>query len=186
MIFKRKMISSKVIISIISILCYLILFAGILQYLNLIFPNDFGFYKEQYIKCENNSTFINEMEINRTHFSSEINCNDGIFFTDTNIRFDTAIYFLVVTIMTVGYGDIYPITLLSKIFIASSLIFLIIIISVHSREISESLVDIMIHQKPYKSLEKGKHIILTGFINISNLNNFLSLKYHSSFNCLFF
>ena len=178
-ILKRKNDRSyKIIAAIINIISYLFLFTGILNYFYLINSDNFKFYiNQQYIDCDNNSTIFNEFELTRTNIDYKLECQNDINFIN-NFSFDMAFYFLVVTMTTVGYGDIYPISLLSKMYVAMCVIILIIILSLRTREISDDRENKSLHQVPYDSLKSGKHLVLTGYINPRSLNKFLSEFYH--------
>jgi hypothetical protein len=44
----------------------------------------------------------------------------------TPYNFDVALYFMVVTLITVGYGDFYPLTTAGKLFCISVIIYIIV------------------------------------------------------------
>ena len=177
----RNNLSSKIIMSILTILTYLFFFTGFLLFLYQLFPNYFDIHNTgNDIYCKNESIIINDIELNRSYFRYHFQCNDTLFVTYQKLTFDSAFYFIIVTMTTLGYGDIYPNSRFSKIYVAAILIFLIINMSLHSRAISDSLEMMMLKQTPYKSKDNGPHVILTGFINKNNLIKFLAEFNHYS------
>lgn len=94
-------------------------------------------------------------------------------------KFHHYIYFTVVTVSTVGYGDIYPFTSFGKLVIISLVILIIVLIPYQTND----LIQIMRAQSEYakytyKASKDIPHIILTGDISIDSLRSFCKELFH--------
>lgn len=49
------------------------------------------------------------------------------FGPDTSLDFNETLYYIVITLSTVGYGDIFPLTIPGKVFTAITIIYTVII-----------------------------------------------------------
>lgn len=88
-------------------------------------------------------------------------------------------YFIVVTLSTVGYGDIYPTTDVGQMFITGIIIFIIIMIPKQTNE----LLRLLAIQSPYSRATYKKdpeipHIVLTGEVTLQALMNFCEELFH--------
>lgn len=89
-----------------------------------------------------------------------------------NLSFFESMYFLIVTITTIGYGDISPTTKESKIII----IFIIAIGVAVFASFGPAMVEMFKKSPPYM-LEyddsKSSHVVVCGYINTSTVSNFM-------------
>lgn len=100
--------------------------------------------------------------------------------TPTPYVFHETFYYVVVTITTIGYGDIYPKTDYGKIFTMSLIIYAIVI------KIPQQTNDLLrlmglksfYARKIYKSNAEIPHIVITGQVMIQAMRNFSQELYH--------
>jgi len=89
------------------------------------------------------------------------------------------IYFVVITLTTVGYGDVNPHSILGQI----TVIFLIICALVIIQKQTNELIRILDLQskwagEPYKAKQETPHIVLCGRIQLGGLKNFCNELFH--------
>ena len=96
---------------------------------------------------------------------------------DEKLTFDAAFYFMVVTVCTVGYGDIKPDTDLARITIGFFIILMIVLVSKQTSELNELMKFNLQYRTPYKG-ESKNHVVLIGNINQTNLFKFCKEFYH--------
>eukprot|EP00899_Mesostigma_viride_P029372 jgi/Mesvir1/961/Mv17514-RA.2 len=97
---------------------------------------------------------------------------------DACLSFHNSLYMIIVTISTVGYGDITPRTPAGRAFIAITILVSLIILPA---QISR-LVSLQGYGQNEVSFrpEGGHFVILTGSLTYSNISDFLSEVYHNS------
>jgi len=92
--------------------------------------------------------------------------------------FDVALYFIIITITTVGYGDIVPSCTLSRICIGLFFIAAVVFFTMQTSEISDLLKMGNSYQKPYYK-KSNRHVILTAHtFNDLKLLRFLREFFH--------
>lgn len=88
-------------------------------------------------------------------------------------------YFIVVTLSTVGYGDIYPTTDAGQMFITGIIILIIIMIPKQTNELLRLLAMQSVYLRAvYKKDPEIPHIVLTGEIKLPALKNFCEELFH--------
>eukprot|EP01132_Coremiostelium_polycephalum_P006626 gene6626-8198_t len=98
------------------------------------------------------------------------------------LQFHETVYFLVVTLATVGYGDIYPSTALGQITITIALsVGAGVLIPYHISKLMEKLQQDSPFLRNLSSTSITGHVILCGDISISHLLDFLSEFYHERY-----
>ena len=97
------------------------------------------------------------------------------------LTFDSAFYFMIITVCTVGYGDIHAGSDLARVVIALFIIIIIVLVSKQTSELNELMKFSSLYQAPYPGPEKS-HIILIGNITSNSLAKFLKEFYHTDHN----
>ena len=80
--------------------------------------------------------------------------------TKEPITFDIALYFVLITITTVGYGDVVPSSTLSRICIGLFFICAILFFTMSTSEISDLIKQGNSYSKPFNR-KHSRHVILT-------------------------
>ena len=99
--------------------------------------------------------------------------------TCVSLTFFDAFYFLVVTVGTLGYGDVYPTTDLSRFVIMWVIILSLIIIPVQLERLGRIIKATSEYRRPYNKAKTESHIILCGCVNQRDkVERFLTEFYH--------
>ncbi|CAG9323591.1 unnamed protein product [Blepharisma stoltei] len=93
------------------------------------------------------------------------------------MTFEKALYFIIITTSTVGYGDMSPSTKLARAIIGLYIIIAVIIMTQQTSKLGELMKNSSPYKNPYKT-EPGKHIVVTGKFNATTLYRFLKELYH--------
>ena len=94
-------------------------------------------------------------------------------------KFHEYLYFTVITISTVGYGDIYPISEGGRILIICLIILAAYYIPLKTGEILSILKDTSMYSREiYKSHPEIPHLILCGFVSVEALVSFCEELFH--------
>ncbi|KAL3876739.1 hypothetical protein ACJMK2_034537 [Sinanodonta woodiana] len=103
--------------------------------------------------------------------------NSGDFFLNFNnpqrLAYWECLYFMLVTMSTVGYGDISATTVLGRMFIVVFIIFSIGMFASAVPEIAEILGSRQKYGGTYKKERGKKHIVVCGHITFDSVENFL-------------
>lgn len=175
---KKKLISA-----IIIILTMIFIFTGLIHTLNENFPEYFkiNFSSNNNLRCENinNDLSLIEKFISSSNSSFNISyvcpINSTLFNKTNQISFDEVFYFMVTTMATVGYGDVYPESSWMRTLI--SLFVIISIITISKQTFQMNLIN-KIDSIYLKNYSFNNHIIISGFFNKTSLFRFLSEFYH--------
>ena len=88
-------------------------------------------------------------------------------------------YFIVVTLATIGYGDISPVTDAGQMFITSIIIFIIIMISKQTNELLRLLAMQSFYLRAdYRKNQEIPHIVIVGEVRLPALKNFWGELFH--------
>lgn len=96
----------------------------------------------------------------------------------TSFTFDIALYYIIITTFTIGYGDIYPLNNFSRAIIGLFVICVIVVMSQQTARLSELVKNSSQYRKPYRG-ERHSHIVLTGSLTGIAVARFLREFYHS-------
>ncbi|CDW86696.1 cation channel family protein [Stylonychia lemnae] len=98
--------------------------------------------------------------------------------TGQDLTFDIALYFVLITITTVGYGDVVPNSTLSRICIGLFFIAAVVFFTMQTSEISDLIKQGNNYSKPFKR-KSNRHVILTAqSFNDLKLLRFLTEFFH--------
>ena len=123
--------------------------------------------------------FISTGIVHSLNKTSDFNIN--IPDNSLELTFDWTFYYMIITIFTIGYGDFYPTTALSRAIIGLFIIIVIIIMSQQTSKLGELMKNTSPYRKVYKT-EPNKHIIISGSFSGTTLFRFLKELYHMDHN----
>jgi len=101
--------------------------------------------------------------------------------TGEPLRFDSAFYFMIITVCTVGYGDLHASSELAMVIISIFIILIIVLVSKQTSELNELMKYSSLYTAPYHGAERT-HVILIGSITSNSLSKFLKEFYHPDHN----
>jgi hypothetical protein len=97
----------------------------------------------------------------------------------TNLEFSNSLYFVVVTLITLGYGDINPISLDGKIITVGIVSITVVLIPQQTSELMRLIrMQSKYRRKDYKKSSDMEHVVVTGFIGLQAIKNFCEELFH--------
>ena len=90
------------------------------------------------------------------------------------LTFFDALYFVIITITTVGFGDISPLLITSKLLVIVLIICLLIILPRETDKIGKIVEKTSEYDQRFQALEGGDHVVICGKPTALGLQRFLS------------
>ncbi|KAG7381861.1 hypothetical protein PHYPSEUDO_005517 [Phytophthora pseudosyringae] len=97
-----------------------------------------------------------------------------------DLSFPNLLYFVVVSISTLGYGDISPVSTSGKFVIAFVILFTFIVVPIQVNRIQATITSHTDYSSAYSEAKLHPHVILTGFVNADTLSVFFGEFFHPS------
>ncbi|CEG44139.1 calcium-activated potassium channel subunit alpha [Plasmopara halstedii] len=97
-----------------------------------------------------------------------------------DLSFPNLLYFVVVSISTLGYGDISPVSISGKFVIAFVILFTFIVVPIQVNRIQATITSHTDYSSAYSAAKLHPHVILTGFVNADSLSVFFGEFFHPS------
>eukprot|EP01062_Namystynia_karyoxenos_P078036 TRINITY_DN7975_c0_g1_i1.p1 TRINITY_DN7975_c0_g1~~TRINITY_DN7975_c0_g1_i1.p1 ORF type:complete len:1066 (+),score=333.58 TRINITY_DN7975_c0_g1_i1:101-3298(+) len=89
-----------------------------------------------------------------------------------------AVYFVVITLTTVGYGDIVPHTIIAKVFISVFVITSVIMIPRETGRLTELMALTSPYAGTYQRDGDDPHVVVCGYLDFANFKAFLTEFFH--------
>ena len=172
---RSAIITKKILYSVVVIFVFIVFSSGLIHYCNNEFNDYFpiSYASQNSISCSPDQAANHTIKITRDSIIETHSCSDNfIYIENPPITFDIALYYMMITITTVGYGDIFPLSSYSRLLMGTLIIISIIIISKQSSEINYHLNNIKRYEEDYGN-KNGKHLIIGGLYDSIMLNNIL-------------
>lgn len=179
----KNEISRRLISAILTVLAVVFLATGVVHFLNDNFPEYFRIVIPSMDKmaCQSGANFTTvDMDPTREGMSIKLTCPEGdsLIKQRGKLTFDLAFYYMVITMATVGYGDIYPDTSWMRLVIGIFVIISIITITKQTSELNDLIKLNSEYQVAYRQTKGHKHCVLSGFFTKTSLIKFLNEFYH--------
>ena len=108
-----------------------------------------------------------------------LNPDYRVYSLNTQTSFHEFIYYTVITLSTVGYGDIYPISETSRIVIICLIVLAAYMIPLKTGHLLNLLEDTSIYSREiYKSNPEIPHIVVCGYISVDAMISFCEELFH--------
>jgi Ion channel len=94
------------------------------------------------------------------------------------LQFHDSVYFVIVTLATVGYGDEVPSTEFGRVVVLFIIFFTIVLIPAQTNELLRLMqIRSRFRRIEYKSLDM-RHIVVCGYVDLEALENFVDELFH--------
>ncbi|RLN71750.1 hypothetical protein BBJ28_00026845, partial [Nothophytophthora sp. Chile5] len=97
-----------------------------------------------------------------------------------NLSFPNLLYFVVVSISTLGYGDIYPVSTTGKFITAFIILFTFIVVPIQVNRIQATITSHTDYSSAYTEAKLHPHVVLTGHVDADMLSVFFGEFFHPS------
>ncbi|EQC40935.1 hypothetical protein SDRG_01998 [Saprolegnia diclina VS20] len=97
-----------------------------------------------------------------------------------NIEFHDALYFILVTLATIGYGDIVATTTLSEVFVMGLIVAVVTVVPGQLTRLNALHKPRYAHDDAYRGRPKKSHVVVSGHIAHEAFADFLTEFYHPS------
>lgn len=107
-------------------------------------------------------------------------CDTSITCKCQDLSYIDLLYYVVVSISTLGYGDIAPVSTNGKFFIAFIIMLTFIVVPIRISRISKIVSSHTDYSSSYTEAKQHPHIVITGHINVEMLSIFFGEFFHPS------
>ncbi|KAJ8577275.1 hypothetical protein ON010_g1930 [Phytophthora cinnamomi] len=97
-----------------------------------------------------------------------------------DLSFPNLLYFVVVSISTLGYGDISPVSTNGKFVVAFVILFTFIVVPIQVNRIQTTITSHTDYSSAYSEAKLHPHVIITGYVNADTLSIFFGEFFHPS------
>ncbi|KAF1329070.1 Calcium-activated potassium channel subunit alpha-1, partial [Globisporangium splendens] len=97
-----------------------------------------------------------------------------------NLSYLDLLYFVVVSISTLGYGDIYLLSTNGKFLISFVILLTFIVVPIQINRVSKIISSHTDYTSSYKEAKQHPHVVITGHIDVEMLSVFFGEFFHSS------
>ena len=108
-----------------------------------------------------------------------INPNNRVYALSSQVKFHEFYYFVMITLFTLGYGEIYPVSEIGRVIIVCFIVYGIFLISSVTNKIFKALKGTSEYSREtYKGSKDIPYILICGSISVDALTHFCDELYH--------